>query len=59
MEFEIKKEVRKRVKQAIIEVGISKEHWREGRNGKGERMAILLGTASIIQCVCHAKGNIQ
>ena len=28
-------------------------------NGKVERMEILLRRASIIQCFCHAKGNIQ
>ena len=32
---------------------------REAGNGKVEGMEILLGRASIIQCFCNAKGNIQ
>ena len=51
--------MRKRGKQAIIEAGFLKYHWMEGENRKVEGMQSLLGIASIIQCFCHAKGNIQ
>ena len=43
----------------MIDTGFSKYHRREGGNGKVEGMEILLGRASIIQCFCHAKGDIQ
>ena len=47
----------KREKQALIEAGFS--GGREGANWKVEGMEIFLERASIIQCFCHAKDNIQ
>ena len=59
VEILLKKWEWKRGKQALIEAGFSKQHWREGGNWKMKGMQILLGIASIFQCFSHAKGNIQ
>ena len=49
MKFEIKKGVWKREKQAIIEAGFLKWHWKDGGNGKVEWMETFFGRASVLK----------